>query len=62
MIIVFVTIFVKLIALPQPHLRARTYTQTYPSNQRATHLRGVLAHMYSVSIQNLNTVSTMTVP
>jgi hypothetical protein len=53
---------VKLLPFPQPHLRVRIYTQTYPSTQRATHLRGVLARAYSVSINNLNTVSTKTVP
>jgi hypothetical protein len=53
---------VKLLPLPQPHLRARTYAHTYQSTQRATQLRGVLAHAYYVSIQNLNTVSTMTAP
>jgi hypothetical protein len=46
---------VKLLPLPQPHLRARTYTQTYPSAQRATHPKSVLVHVYFVSIQNLNT-------
>jgi hypothetical protein len=29
---------VKLLPLPQPHLRTCTYSQTYPSAQRATHL------------------------
>jgi hypothetical protein len=29
--------------LPQPHLHTRTYAHTYPSTQRATQLRGVLA-------------------
>jgi hypothetical protein len=48
---------VKLIPLPQPHLRMCTYAQTYPSAQRATHLKSVLAHVYSVSIQNLNTTT-----
>jgi hypothetical protein len=45
---------VKLLPLPQPHLRARTYAPIYPSAQRATHLKSLLAHVYSVSIQNLN--------
>jgi hypothetical protein len=45
---------VKLLPLPQPHLRRRTYAQTYSSAQRATHLKSVLAHVYSVSIQNLH--------
>jgi hypothetical protein len=53
---------VKVLPLPQPHLRTRTYAQTYPSTQRATQLRGVLARVYSVTIQNLNTVSNTTVP
>jgi hypothetical protein len=46
----------------QPHLRTRIYAHTYQSTQRATQLTGVLAHAYYVSIQNLNTVSTKTVP
>jgi hypothetical protein len=45
---------VKLFSLPQPHLRTRTYAHTYPSTQRATRLKSVLACVYSVSIQNLN--------
>jgi hypothetical protein len=53
---------VKLLPLPQTQLRTRTYAHTYQSTQRATQLRGVLARAYSVSIQNLNTVSTTTVP
>jgi hypothetical protein len=48
--------------LPQPHLRTRTYAHTNQSTQRATQLIGVMARAYSVSIQNLNTVSTTTVP
>jgi hypothetical protein len=36
---------VKLLPLPQPHLRTRTYAETYPSAQRATQLRSVLAHV-----------------
>jgi hypothetical protein len=48
---------VKLLPLPQPHLRTRTYEQTYPSTQRATHLKSVLARVYSVSIHNLNTTT-----
>jgi hypothetical protein len=48
---------VKLIPLLQPHLRARTYAHTHPSAQRSTHLKSVLAHVYSVSIQNLNTTT-----
>jgi hypothetical protein len=53
---------VKLLRLPQPQLRTRTYAQTYPSTQRATQLKIVLAHAYSVSVQNLNTANTTTVP
>jgi hypothetical protein len=53
---------VKILPLPQPHLRMRTYVQTYHSTQRVTQLTGVLARGYSVSIQNLNTISTTTVP
>jgi hypothetical protein len=48
---------VKLRPLPQPHLCARTYRETYPSAQRATHLRSVLARVCSVSRQNLNTTT-----
>jgi hypothetical protein len=54
--------YVKLITLPKPHLRTHTYAQIYQSTQRSTKLTGVLARAYYVSIQNLNTVSTMTVP
>jgi hypothetical protein len=53
---------VKLLPLPQPHSRARIYAHTCQSTQRATQLRGVLVRAHSVSIQNLNTVSTMIVP
>jgi hypothetical protein len=53
---------VKLLPLPQPHLRMRTCAHTYHSTQRAIQLTGVLARAYSVSIQNLNTVSNTTVP
>jgi hypothetical protein len=53
---------VKRLPLPQPHLHTRTYTQTYPSTQRATQLRRVLARAYYVSIQNLKHSSTTTVP
>jgi hypothetical protein len=53
---------VKILPLPQPQFHMRTYTHTYHSTQRATHLTGVLARAYSVSIQNLNTGSTVTVP
>jgi trehalose utilization protein len=45
---------VKLRLLPQPQLHARTYAETYPSAQRATQLRSVLARVCSVSRQNLN--------
>jgi hypothetical protein len=48
---------VKLLPLPQPQLRARTYAQTNPSTQRATQLRSVIARVYSVSRQNLNTTT-----
>jgi hypothetical protein len=53
---------VTLLPLQKPYLRTRTHTQTYPSTQRATQLRGVMARAYSISVQNLNTVSTMTIP
>jgi hypothetical protein len=46
---------VKLRPLPQPHLRTRTYAETYSSAQRATQLRSVIARVCSVSRQNLNT-------
>jgi hypothetical protein len=36
---------------------ARTYAQTNPSAQRVTQLRSVLARVYSVSRQNLNTTT-----
>jgi hypothetical protein len=48
---------VKLRPLPQPHLRMHTYAETNPSAQRATQLRSVLAHVCSVSRQNLNTTN-----
>jgi hypothetical protein len=48
---------VKLLPLPQPHLHMRTYAQTYPSAHRATQLKSVLAHVYSVSRKNLNTTT-----
>jgi hypothetical protein len=48
---------VLLCPLPQPQLRARTYAQTNKSAQRATQLRSVLARVYSVSRQNLNTTT-----
>jgi trehalose utilization protein len=48
---------VKLLPIPQPHLRTHTDTPTYTSAQRANHLKSVLAHVYSVSIQNLNTTT-----
>jgi hypothetical protein len=53
---------VELRPLPQPQLCTRTYAQTYPSTQRSTQLKRVLARAYSVSRQNLNTVNTTTVP
>jgi hypothetical protein len=48
---------VKLLSPLQPHLRTRTYAQAYPSAKRAIHLKSVLARVYSVSIQNLNTTT-----
>jgi hypothetical protein len=48
---------VKLLPLPQLHSCTRTYAHTYSSTQRATHLNSVLAHVYSVSIQSLNTTT-----
>jgi hypothetical protein len=47
--------YVKLLPLPQPHLRTRTDAQTYTSAQRVTQLKSVLARVYYVSIQNLDT-------
>jgi hypothetical protein len=48
---------VKQLPLPQPQLCARTDARTNPSAQRATQLRSVLGHVYSVSRQNLNTTT-----
>jgi hypothetical protein len=48
---------VKLHPLPQPQLRALTYAETNPSAQRVTQLRSVLARVFSVSRQNLNTTT-----
>jgi hypothetical protein len=48
---------VKLLPLQQPQLCARTDARTNPSAQRATQLRSVLARVYSVSRQNLNTTT-----
>jgi hypothetical protein len=48
---------VKLLPLPQPHSRTRTYSHPYPSAHRATQLMSVLARVYSVSRQNLNTTT-----
>jgi hypothetical protein len=48
---------VKLLPLPQPHLRTRTYAHTYPSAQRATQIKSVLARVYSFSRKNLNTTT-----
>jgi hypothetical protein len=45
----------KLLPLPQPQMRARTDARINPSAQRSTQLRSVLAQVYSVSRQNLNT-------
>jgi hypothetical protein len=50
---------VKLLPLPRPPLRARTEARTNPSAQRATQLRSVLARVYSVSRQNLNTTTVL---
>jgi hypothetical protein len=47
--------YVKLLPLPQPQLHTRTDAHTNPSAQRATQLRSVLARVYAVSRQNLNT-------
>jgi hypothetical protein len=47
----------KLLQLLQPHSRTRTYAHTYTSAQRATHLKSVLARVYSVSRHNLNTTT-----
>jgi hypothetical protein len=49
--------FVKLLPLPQPHSRTRTYAHTYPRAQKATQLKSVMAHVYSVSRQNPNTTT-----
>jgi hypothetical protein len=46
---------VKLRPLPKPQLRARTYAETNPSARGATQLRSVIARVWSVSRQNLNT-------
>jgi hypothetical protein len=48
----FWTLFVKLLPLPQPPLRAHTDARTNPSAQRATQLRSVLARVYAVARQN----------
>jgi hypothetical protein len=48
----YMKMFVKLLPLPQPPVRARTDARTNPSAQRATQLRSVLARVYAVSIQN----------
>jgi hypothetical protein len=48
---------VKLLPLPHPHSRTRTYTHTHLSAQRAAQLKSVLARVYSVSRQNLNTTT-----
>jgi hypothetical protein len=44
-------IFVKLLPLPHPPVRARTDERTNPSAQRASQLRSVLARVYAVSRQ-----------
>jgi hypothetical protein len=40
------------VKLPQPQLRARTYTQTGQSTLRATQVRAALSHAYAVTCQN----------
>jgi hypothetical protein len=47
---------------PQPQPQMHRYAQTCQSTQRATKLRGVQGRAYAVTVQNLNTVSTMTAP
>jgi hypothetical protein len=41
-----------LVKLPQPQLRARTYTQTGQSALRATQVRAALSYAYAVTYQN----------
>jgi hypothetical protein len=48
---------VKLLPLPQHQLCACTDARTNPSAQRATQLRSVLARVYAVSRQTLNTTT-----
>jgi hypothetical protein len=48
---------VRLLPLPQPPVRAHTDAHTNPSAQRATQLRSVLARVYAVSRQNLDTTT-----
>jgi hypothetical protein len=48
----FLSLFVKLLPLPHPPVRARTDARTNPSAQRATQLRSGLARVYAVSRQN----------
>jgi hypothetical protein len=40
------------VKLPQPQLRARTYTQTDQSTLRATQVRAALSHAYAITYQN----------
>jgi hypothetical protein len=40
------------VKIPQPQLRARTYTQTGQSALRATQVRAALSHAYAVTYQN----------
>jgi hypothetical protein len=40
------------VKLPQPQLRARTYTQTGQVTLRATQVRAALPHAYAVTYQN----------
>jgi hypothetical protein len=50
-------LFVKLLPLPHPPVRARTDEQKNQSAQRATQLRSVLARVYTVSRQNQTTTT-----
>jgi hypothetical protein len=50
------------VKLPEPRLRMRTDAHTYRRTQRATQLRGALACVYFVTLQNMITDITSTVP
>jgi hypothetical protein len=50
-----IVVVVRLLALRHLPVRAHTDARKNPSAQRATQLRRVLAHVYAVSIQNVNT-------